>query len=147
MARVAVVALIAMMMLITVEVSIRKSFGISTKIAHDFAGYLLVALIFFGAAQALTVGKHLRVTVLFDRLNQKIQSVLFKASYVIGIVFVLILLWAATGLVVKSYGMGRMTYTLVSIPEFIPELLMPIGLFFFVLQLAANIFREFRERS
>ncbi|MBA7474398.1 hypothetical protein ES707_09750 [subsurface metagenome] len=147
LAQVAVVALVIMMVLITVEVFIRKLFGISTKIAHDFSAYLLVAVLFLGAAETLRVGKHLRVTILYDRWNPKIRSVVYKATFVIVIIFVLSLLWATTGLVVTSYGRGAMTEGLVRIPEFIPELLIPIGLFFFVLQLAAQISREFRQRS
>ena len=147
MAQVAVVALVTIMVLVTVEVLLRKLLGISTRIAHQFSAYLIVALLFFGIAETLRVGKHLRVTVLFDRLHPKIRSVLYKASLLIAIVFILFLLWAATGLVVTSYGRGAMTEGLVRIPEFIPELFIPIGLFFFVLQLAAQISREFRQRS
>ena len=147
LAQVAVVALIIMMVLITVEVFMRKFFGISTKIAHDFSAFLLVAVLFLGAAETLRAGKHLRVTVLYDRWNPKIRSVLYKAALMIAIIFVLSLLWVSTGLVVTSYGRGAMTEGLVRIPEFIPQLAIPIGLFFFVLQLAAQISREFRQRN
>jgi len=147
LAQVAVVALVIMMVLITVEVFMRKFFGTSTKIAHDFSAFLLVAVLFLGAAETLRVGKHLRVTVLYDRWNPKIRPVFYKAALIIAIIFVSSLLWAATGLVVTSCGRGAMTEGLVRIPEFIPQLLIPIGLFFFVLQLAAQILREFRQRN
>ncbi len=143
-AQVAVVALIVMMLLITVEVILRKWFGTSTKIAHDFSGYLLVALFFWGIAETLRVGKHLRVTILFDRLKVKTQSILYKTSVILGIALVLLLLWASAGFVISSYKSGAVIGDIVEIPEFIPELLIPIGFFFFALQLVAHLIRVFR---
>lgn len=138
-AQVAVAALIIMTLLITFEVIIRKSFGISTKIAHDFSGYLLVILTFFGAAITLRADRHLRVTVLFSRLNQKIQSILYKIYLIISIGFVLVLLWASTEFVINAYTKGWMTESVIAIPEFIPEAFIPLGLLFFVLQLVAQL--------
>lgn len=138
-AQVAVAALIAMTLLITFEVIVRKSFDISTKIAHDFSGYLLVVLTFFGAAITLKAGRHLRVTVLFARLNQRIQSILYKIYLIIGISFVLVLLWASSEFVMNAYTKGWLTESVIAIPEFIPEAFIPLGLLFFVLQLVAQL--------
>ena len=144
LARVALAALISMMALVTIEVLIRKLFGISTKIAHDFAGFFLVALIFLGAAETLRVGKHLRVSILRDRFSQKIKPAVEKLSYVICIIFVSILLWASITLVVNSYEKGSLTESVVQVPEFIPELIIPVGLFSLILQLLAQFYREFK---
>jgi len=134
-----------MMVLVTIEVLIRKFFGISTQIAHDFAGYSLVALIFLGAAETLRVGKHLRVTILYDQFRPKPKSVVEKMGYIICIIFISLLFWASTTLVIGSYEKGSLTESVVQIPEFIPELLIPIGLFFLLLQLFAQLFREFKR--
>ena len=145
LARVALVALIFMMVLVTIEVLIRKFLGVSTKIDHDFAGYSLVALIFFGAAETLRVGKHLRVTIVYDRFGPKTKAIVEKVSYLIGITFITLLFWASTTLVINSYEKGSLTESVVQIPEFIPELLIPVGLFFFLLQLLVQFFREFKR--
>ncbi len=144
MARVALVALIFMMVLVTIEVLIRKFLGVSTKIAHDFAGYSLVALIFFGAAGTLRVGKHLRVTIVYDRFGSRTKAIVEKASYLVGITFITLLFWASITLVINSYEKGSLTESVVQIPEFIPELFIPVGLFFFLLQLLVQFFREFK---
>jgi TRAP-type C4-dicarboxylate transport system permease small subunit len=141
----AIVALLSITVLITIEVFIRKFFGISTKIAHDFAGYLLVAITFLGAAETMRVNKHLRVKILYDRLNSRAQSIFDKINYLIAIVYISILLWASFTLVVFSFKGGFLTESLIQIPEFIPELLIPIGLLFFALQVLSKLFSKFNR--
>lgn len=142
--RATVVVLIIMMLLITVEVFIRKSFGVSTRVAQEFSGYLLVAIAFWGAAEVLRTNSHIKITLLTERLSQKGQSRLNKANHVTALALVLLLLWASTSLVVTSYRTGMITMGIYQIPVVIPQLPIPIGLFFLALQLAANIFRLFR---
>lgn len=142
MAQATAVVLIIMMLLITVEVFVRKSFGISTRVAHDFSGYLLVAVAFWTAADLVRRRGHIRITVLTDHLKQKIQFVLFKANYVIAAAFILFLFLAATVLVITTYRTGMLTMGMYQIPVFIPQLAIPIGLFFLLLQIVANLFKE-----
>ena len=142
-AQATVVVLIIMMLLITVEVFIRI-FDISTRVADEYAGYLLVAMSFWAAAEALKAGKHIKITVLTSRLNPKIQSVLYKANYIIAFTLIVLLLWTATNLVIGSYETGMLSMGTYQIPVFIPQLAIPIGLLFFVLQIAGDSFKVFR---
>jgi len=142
-AQATVVILIIMMLFISVEVLIR-AFGTSTRIAHEYSGYLLVAISFWAAAEVLRIRKHIRITVLTGRLNSKIQSILDKVNYIIALILVFFLLWAASRLVVGSYGTGMLSMGVYQIPIFIPQLAIPIGLFFFLLQIAADLFKMFR---
>lgn len=143
---VAAVLLIAMMVLITVEVLLRKFFGTSTKIAHDFSAHLYVAIVFLGVAETLRSGKHLRVTVIMERFGGQVQSILNKINVMIATTYILILLWVSAEFAITSYKKGSMTGTIVEIPEFIPEMFIPIGCLFFTLQLLAHLIREFRGR-
>ena len=142
--QISVIAVIAIMLLITLEVILRKWFGTSTKIAHDFSGHLLVALFFWGIAETLRKGKHLRVTIIYDRLTPKVQSILYKINVIFAIALTALLLWASTGFVLNSYEKGSVVGDIVEIPEFIPEMLIPTGLFFFLLQMIAHLIRVFR---
>lgn len=141
---VAIASLILMMVLITVEVVLRKFFSTSTKIAHDFSAHFYVAIVLFGLAETLAAGKHLRVTVFLDRFQRQVRSVINKINAIIGIILILLLLWFSTGFVISSYERGGMIGTIVEIPEFIPEMFIPVGLFFFTLQLFVHLIREFK---
>lgn len=141
-ARATVVVLIMMMVLITVEVVIRM-FGISTRVSDEYSGYLLVAISFWAAAEALKARKHIRITVLTTRLNPKIQSGLYKANFIVAFALIALLLWTATNLVLGSYETGMLSMGTYQIPVFIPQLAIPIGLFFLVLQIARDSFKVF----
>jgi len=121
-----------------------RAFGMSTRVADEFSGYLLVAMSFWAVAEALKAGRHIKITVLTEHLNPKIQSVLDKANYIITFVLTSLLLWAATKLVIGSYETGMLSMGIYQIPVFIPQLAIPIGLFFFVLQMAGDLFKVFR---
>lgn len=140
-AHVALAAIISMMLLVSFEVFIRKVFGMSTKIAHDMAGFFLVAVTFFGAAQTLRMGKHLRVGILFDRLSPRARFALDLVNVLIAICFVLLLAVATTFVVIDSYTKGTLTDGVVQFPKYIPELIMPLGLGIFLLQLFEELYK------
>lgn len=142
-AQATVVVLIMMMVLITVEVVVRL-FGISTRVSDEYSGYMLVAISFWAAAAALKARKHIRITVLTSRLNPKIQSVLYKANFIVAFALIVLLLWTATKLALGSYERGMVAMGTYQIPVFIPQLAIPIGLFFLVLQIASDSFKVFR---
>jgi len=144
-ARGAIVALLCMTVLVTIEVFMRKFFGISTKIAHDAAGYFLVAITFLGAAETMRVNRHLRVKILYDRLNSRAKNIFDKINYFIAIIYLSLLFWASSSLVFFSFKEGFLTESVIQIPEFIPELLIPVGLFFFILQVLSKLFRKFNR--
>ena len=141
----AIAALLSMVVLVTIEVFMRKLFGISTKIAYEGAGFLLVAITFLGAAETMRANKHLRVKILYERLNSRVQIIFDKINYFIAIVYISFLFCASFSLVASSFKGGFLTESVVQIPEFIPELLMPIGLFFFALQILSKLFRTFNR--
>ncbi len=132
--------MILMMLLVSFEVFIRKTFGWSTMVAHDLSGFFLVAITFLGAAQTLRAGRHLRVTFLFDRLGPKTRFACNVVNMVIAIGLVSVLLWVTGALVMDSYEKGALTQGVVQFPEYVPQLLMPLGLGVFLLQLVVNLF-------
>lgn len=133
--QISIAAIILMMGLISIEVFIRKSFGLSTRVAHDVSGYLLVAVTFLGAAETLRRGRHLRVTILFDRLGPKLRFVLDIVNVTIAIAFVSLLLWTTGGMVMDSFVRGNLTDGVIQFPEYVPQALMPLGLAILLAQL------------
>ena len=61
-----------------------------------------------------------------------------------SIALIALLLWTATKLVLGSYETGMVAMGTYQIPVFIPQLAIPIGLFFLVLQIASDSFKVFR---
>ncbi len=135
--------LMLMMGLIVFEVCLREIGGTSTKIAHDFSGYMLVAVALWSAAEVMASGKHINVTVVADRLRPRVRGALWRVSHVLSLVLSAVLFYSSALLVWKSLVNGTVTGGLYQIPVFIPQLAIPIGFFFLMLQLFVNTLRLF----
>ncbi|NLE95529.1 MAG: TRAP transporter small permease [Dehalococcoidia bacterium] len=135
--------LMLMMGLIVFEVCLREIGGTSTKIAHDFSGYMLVAVALWSAAEVMSGGKHINVTVVTDRLRPRARGVLWRIGHVLTLVLSAVLFYSSALLVVRSLANGTVTGGLYQIPVFIPQLAIPIGFFFLMLQLFVNTLRLF----
>lgn len=145
MAQLATGVLILMMILITVEVCLRL-FGRSIRIADEFSGYMMVALSFWAAAEVVRVQGHINITVLTELLPAKLQSVLNGLNYVAAFVLVTMLLWAAWRLTLSSFRTGALTMGVYQIPRYVPQVVIPVGLFVLLLQIANQIVRLLRKR-
>jgi len=141
--RASAVVLVLMMGLIGLEVCLREIVGTSTKVAHDFSGYMLVAVALWSAAEVMSGDKHINVTVVTERLRPGMQRQLRRMGYVVTLVLVALLFASSAGLVLRSLQTGMVTGGLYQIPVFIPQLAIPIGLFFLMLQLLVNTLRLF----
>jgi TRAP-type C4-dicarboxylate transport system permease small subunit len=136
--------------LITLEVVLRTLFKASTMIADQFVCYLYVGSAFFAFANALLSERHIKVTVLTMRLRKKAQV----ATELFGIIVALAYVWAVEAElikeVVKNYQAHVTTYALVSIPLWIPQVVMPIGMGIFgialIVYLGARLNRLRRQQ-
>jgi len=141
--RASAVVLILIMGLIVFEVFLREVAGTSTKVAHEFSGYMLVAVAVWSAAEVMSIDKHINVTVVTDQLRPRTQGALRRAGHVLTLALVAILFIASVGLVLHSIRTGTVTGGLYQIPVFIPQLAIPVGLFSLLLQLFVNTLRLF----
>ena len=143
LSRASAVVLMLMMALIVLEVCLREIAGTSTKIAHEFSGYMLVAVAVWSAAEVMSSDKHISVSVVTERLQPGPKGVLRRVSHVLTLVLAAILFVASTGLVLHSIRTGTVTGGLYQIPAFIPQLAIAVGFFFLLLQLCVNTLRLF----
>jgi len=139
--RASALVLVLMMGLIVLEVCLREIAGASTKVAHDFSGYMLVAVALWSAAEVMSADKHINVTVVTERMQPGMQRHLRRISYVLTLLLVTFLFVSSAGLVLRSLQTGMVTGGLYQLPVFIPQLAIPIGLFFLMLQLLVNTLR------
>lgn len=144
MGRVAAFLLIVMMAFITTEVILRL-FGATTRVATEWSGYLLVGVAFFGLAEALRSRAHVKIKLVTACLPIKVQLVLEVLAYIIAFIGISILFWATFMLAFHSYSRGALTVSVIQVPLFIPQLLMPIGLLFFAIQMMAGLLEQVKS--
>ncbi|WP_374445468.1 TRAP transporter small permease subunit [Stella sp.] len=137
--------LIAMMALITLEVICRSFLGFSLTIVDETCGYLVVALLFLGAAYSLREQALLRVEFIIVALPRRLRAwveLLFDAA---ALGFALVILYQLARVAFSSWERGMVAPTLMETPIWLPQLAMPAGSLLLVLGLAAEIARDLRR--
>jgi TRAP-type C4-dicarboxylate transport system permease small subunit len=87
-----VLALVAMMAIVTYDVVLRYFFNDPTVWAGEVASFLTIAVVFLGLAQNMRQGDHIRIDVLTKLLSARTQLVLDVAAHGVAIVFSVLLL-------------------------------------------------------
>ena len=140
------IAVFAMTLLISVDVLGRYFLGKSTGIANEISYYLLVAVVYLGLVHTQRRGKHIRVTILTDRLSTR-KSQLVEMLLVTGAsVFMGWLTWITMFSVMDSYSGNVTSVTPMNTPMWIPRLLLPIGLGMFTIELTINAVKLIQAR-
>ena len=88
-----VLALVAMMGLVTIDVILRYVFNDPTVWAGEVASFLTIAVVFFGLAQNLCLGDHIRIDVFTNLMSARAQLVLDLIAHAIAVIFSVALLW------------------------------------------------------
>ncbi len=139
--RVAISILSIMVLLITIDVIGRYFFDRPTYVADELSGYFLVVIIFLSLAQTQKKGKHVISTALTSRLRYGKRKWLELSTSIISLAFITWFAWKTAEGAHQSYILETTTITPLHTPYWIPQLLLPIGLSLFALQLAAHIAR------
>ncbi len=121
--------------------------GLTIPSYADFTGFFLVASTFLALAYALRAGGHIRVTLLTSRLPE-------AARHVVEIVVVLIALgmsayatWFVGLLVEESLAFGDRSSGMVSVPLWIPQMPVLLGLAILTLALVDELVGLLRGQS
>jgi TRAP-type C4-dicarboxylate transport system permease small subunit len=87
-----VVALVAMMAVITFDVILRYFFNDPTVWAGEVASFLTIAVVFLGLGHNMRQGDHIRIDVITNLLSRRTQLVLDVLAHGAAIVFSVVLL-------------------------------------------------------
>ncbi len=138
------VALLAMMVVITVEVVLRSAFRYSLEFTDEVSGYLLVAVTFLSIGISLHEGALFRVDFLYNRFPSGFRLAVDFLYSAFSTVFVIVVDYQIFRLLVSSIRRGMTAPTLLGTPLYLPQLIMPIGMTFVVLLLLADTRQRFR---
>lgn len=91
------------MMVITADVVGRTFFHTSLQGTPEIVANSIVAIAFMQFAYCLAVDKHVRTTIIYDRLNQRNKLIFDLFSYCIGLAVFSILIVPAFDIAVQSF--------------------------------------------
>ncbi len=129
--------------LIVLEIILRSVFDTSTHVSSEYSGYFMVAIVFLGLGYTLRDNAHIRVGMLVSRLSGKPERFLFVLVSVIAFSICTFALYYSVLMVYSSYTLGIRADTVSETPIYIPQLVIPISLFIFDLQIIAQVIKRF----
>ena len=141
------VVLASLTLLVTLEVILRKIFGTSTLLADEYSGYLFVALLFLGASYTMYKKRHISIDVISNKLRPKPKLLLERILISLNILVFGILVWRGIDLVVFNFQHNILAATVTATPQFIPMIVIPVGLLLLILQSIAELIRTFLPSS
>lgn len=139
---VSAMAVAVMAVLVTVEVLARSLASVSTLVADEMAGYLLVVLTFFGLADSLRAGAFIRVEFVDHWLGVRARRRLETVLMIVALAYAVFLAWEFWNLVAQSYRFGSTSLQVSRTPLWIPQACMAAGTTILGLQLAAETMRR-----
>lgn len=108
------------------QVASRYFFASPSTFTDEAARFLMVWMSFLGGAYLFGSNSHLAVTILKDKMPKNIQDMLALFSYILIIVFAIIIM---------MYGSQRLILRTIGQPS--PSLGIPMGVFYSILPISA----------
>ncbi|HED14266.1 MAG TPA: TRAP transporter small permease subunit [Gammaproteobacteria bacterium] len=119
--------IVAMAVLILGQI-VGRWFGIIVPSTEDFSGYLLAAASFLALPFTLRSGGHIRVNLLISQLHGVKRKVTETLVLLLSLLFSGFAASSAIQLVVESWRFGDISQGYVSVPLWIPQVPMALGL-------------------
>lgn len=109
------------------EVLSRSFFNKPTSWATELSIYAILGSCFLGSAFAVRTYSHITVDLLINNVNDRMKTVLAYISNTLGLVFSIIFTLYGFLHVMKTYSLGITSSSLLRIPMYLPELVLPVG--------------------
>lgn len=140
----AIVALVAAQVMLNLADKISagilgKGLGLTIPSYADFTGFFLAASTFLALAYTLRAGGHIRVTLLTGRLPSGLKTIFEIMVVLIALGMSAYATWYAGFLVYESLEFGDRSSGMVSVPLWIPQLPVVVGLSILTLALADEL--------
>jgi len=136
---------IPMMFSIFLDAVLRGLFNVALLGVVESNSLLLVTLIYMGLAGAQASGANFRLTLVTERLPQRVQAVLSGVGWLFVLCVLAILGWFCVQEALFSYAKGETSYGLVSFPLWPSRIVVAFGLALLWLQLLVDGLVFFRD--
>jgi C4-dicarboxylate transporter DctQ subunit len=120
--------------------AVARSFGHPTLWVFETTLYVLVAAAFLANGITLAGGAHFRITML-GQMWPRCRKVIDIVVLLVILAFALTLIFATAQFVAYSWANDIRSNTLLSVPQYLPELALPVGGLALTIQTLAQLLR------
>ncbi|BDA85136.1 TRAP transporter small permease protein [Aureimonas sp. SA4125] len=131
-------AILALALVITCEVLVRRFFNFSLQGGDEFGGYVLAVVAAFGFAYAWLERAHTRVELVLERLPPGLRSFLDLLSVLSIAAMAIFMAWRGFTTLTESIDYGSLSGTPMMTPLWQPQAVWVAGLLFFALVASAT---------
>lgn len=131
-----------MMLLVVYEVASRYFANRPTVWSMELCQFTFTYIIALGGAYTLKTDGHVSVDILYSRLGPRVQSIIDVVTTTMVIVFLITLVWQTGIMSVEALTGSEHTGTAFNPPTFPAKVIIPIGVFIFILQAVALLIRN-----
>jgi TRAP-type C4-dicarboxylate transport system permease small subunit len=139
------VLILASMLIVCYGVFLRYVLGASTVWQLELSTYFLMFAAFVGGAYGLKHGDHVNLSLIVDRLPEKVRLYVRLVASVLGFVFVAIVAVIAYFLWWETTEAGRTSGTAWNVPLTYPYLIVPLGMTLIALQYLVIVVEILRQ--
>jgi len=136
-------ATLAVVLLISYDVTMRYFFDKPQIFVDEVARFLEVLIVFGGAAYTFRIGGHVRVDLVTTLLRPAVRAWLRVLTLAVGVAFLAIVIWVTTQSALAAWRYGRVSAVMLY-PLWWPMLLIPAGLALMALAMLARLGRQVR---
>jgi TRAP-type C4-dicarboxylate transport system permease small subunit len=136
-------ATLAVVLLISYDVTMRYFFDKPQIFVDEVASFLEVLIVFGGAAYTFRIGGHVRVDLVTTLLRPAARAGLRVLTLALGVVFLAIVIWVTTQSALAAWRYGRVSAVMLY-PLWWPMLFIPAGLALMALAMLARLGRQVR---
>ena len=136
-------SVIVMMLMISLNVTLRYFFNNPLLLVEEFSAYLFIVITYMGLAYTCYVGAHINVDVIYRRFRPRVRYGLDVVTSTAVLVLIGIYLWYAWSLFMESIREGWVAISFIETPMWIPQTFLWLGLGFLVLAIVMRIVKSF----
>lgn len=126
------------------QVIMRKVFNSSLSWSEELARYCLIWMVFFGISYGVKLQRHIKIDLIYDKVNAKNKRFLRVFSSIVFIIFGLIILFYGQKIAMRLLMLKQSSPAL-HIPMGLLYAAAPVGLGLSIIRLIQNIINEFRK--
>ncbi|WP_420392303.1 TRAP transporter small permease [Acuticoccus sp.] len=121
--------------------------GVLVPAVPEIAGFLLGATIFLAMPATMRAGEQIRITLVLDKLAERLRYVLEVAFRVTGAAVAFYIAWRLAILAYDSWDFGDRSAGLVGIPIWIPQSAMTVGIVLLAVRFLEELVRMLFTRT
>jgi len=124
------------------EVFSRYVMGAPSTWVTEVSGYLVSGVLFMALGKVYREGGHVSMSLIVDKISPRNHKICVVLSDLLVMIFAIFLFWATFQMASMSFELNWKSSTILAVPLYLPQSLMPIGSFVFIIEIINKLLQD-----